>query len=142
METIFRVHVTPERVFVKISDKASYLNCEPIRKFFEEQTKVGLKRFIIDFKECSSMDSTFLGILVGLALRVRADASGGSVILLNLSGRNLETVCNLGIHQVAEVSSAEVNNPEQLNNLIADSSSQGTSSETIYNAHKSFDESE
>ncbi|MDA7822020.1 hypothetical protein N9A58_00365 [Opitutales bacterium] len=83
------------------------------------------------------MDSTFLGILVGVALGIRKSADGGSISLLNLRGRNLETVCNLGIHQIAEVSSEEVRDEIQLETL-ANSSQSHAKSETIYKAHKAL----
>ena len=138
MEINFRVHVTPDRAFVKVSNKASYLNCEPLRKFFEEQTKSGQKRFVIDFKTCTSMDSTFLGILVSVALKIRSNQDGGSMVLLNLTGRNLETLCNLGIHQITEVSPEEINDLEQLESLAQNPSESGVQSETIYKAHKAL----
>ena len=138
MEINYRVHATPDRAFVKVSQKASYLNCEPLRKFFEEQTKLGQKKFIIDFKNCTSMDSTFLGILVGVALKIRADQDGGSMALLNLTGRNLETVCNLGIHQISDVCSEEINDLEKLEELFPGISEQKVGSDTIYNAHKAL----
>jgi anti-anti-sigma regulatory factor len=137
----YRVHVTPDRAFVKISNKASYLNCEPLRKFFEDQDKSGQKRYVIDFKNCSSMDSTFLGILVSVALKIRTNQEGGNMVLLNLTGRNLETVCNLGIHQITEVSSEEITDAQQLEQLaqISSSSSEpSVGSDTIYKAHKAL----
>lgn len=138
MDINYRVHATPDRAFVKVYNKASYLNCDPLRKFFEEQSKSGQKRFVVDFKNCSSMDSTFLGILVSVALKIRSLDNGGSMILLNLRGRNLETVCNLGIHQITEVSSEEVNDLGQLEQLCQNSSGDTVSSETIYKAHKAL----
>ncbi len=134
----YRVHVTPDRAFVKIYDKASYLNCEPLRKFFQEQAKLGQKRYVIDFQNCSSMDSTFLGILVSVALKIRTAQEGGSMILLNLTGRNLETVCNLGIHQITEVSSEEIKDLEQLERLNQTLAKSSVDSETIYKAHKAL----
>ncbi len=138
MEINYRVHVTPDRAFVKVSNKASYLNCEPLRKFFEEQTKSGQKRFIIDFKTCTSMDSTFLGILVSVALKIRSNQDGGSMVLLNLTGRNLETLCNLGIHQITEVSSEKINDLEQLENLAQKPTESSVQSDTVYKAHKAL----
>lgn len=138
MEINYRVHVTPDRAFVKVSNKASYLNCEPLRKFFEEQTKSGQKRFIIDFKTCTSMDSTFLGILVSVALKIRSNQDGGSMVLLNLTGRNLETLCNLGIHQITEVSSEKINDLEQLENLAQNPTESSVQSDTVYKAHKAL----
>lgn len=138
MDIHYRVHVTPDRAFVKVINKASYLNCEPLRKFFEEQSKKGQKRYVIDFKDCTSMDSTFLGILVSVALKIRGFDDEGNISLLNLRGRNLETVCNLGIHQIAEVSSDEVKDEIQLENLALQRSESNTNYDTIYKAHKAL----
>ncbi len=138
MDINYRVHVTPDRAFVKVLNKASYLNCEPLRNFFEEQGKKGQKRYVIDFDDCSSMDSTFLGILVSVALKIRSAADEGSISLLNLRGRNLETVCNLGIHQIANVSSDEIKDEVQLENLAIKSSHSNANSDTIYKAHKAL----
>ena len=138
MDINYRVHVTPDRAFVKVLNKASYLNCEPLRNFFEEQRKKGQKRYVIDFDDCSSMDSTFLGILVSVALKIRSAADEGSISLLNLRGRNLETVCNLGIHQIANVSSDEIKDEVQLENLAIKSSQSNANSDTIYKAHKAL----
>ena len=138
MDINYRVHVTPDRAFVKVLNKASYLNCEPLRNFFEEQSKKGQKRYVIDFDDCSSMDSTFLGILVSVALKIRSAADEGSISLLNLRGRNLETVCNLGIHQIANVSSDEIKDEVQLENLAIKSSQSNANSDTIYKAHKAL----
>ncbi|MEK9772251.1 MAG: STAS domain-containing protein [Opitutae bacterium] len=138
MEINYRVHVTPDRAFVKISNKASYLTCEPLRKFFEEQTKAGQKRYIIDFKDCASMDSTFLGILVSVALQIRSNQNGGSMVLLNLTGRNLETVSNLGIHQITEVSSEEIRDVQQLEELVQNSAQSSVGTNTVYQAHKAL----
>jgi len=68
-ESIYQVCATNEEVFVRIKEKASYLNCAPLRSFLYEMVKEGNKFFVIDFENCSSMDSTFLGILVGLSLK-------------------------------------------------------------------------
>ena len=138
MDINYRVHVTPDRAFVKVLNKASYLNCEPLRFFFAEQGKKGQKRSVIDFEDCSSMDSTFLGILVSVALKIRSAADEGSISLLNLRGRNLETVCNLGIHQIANVSSDEVKDEVQLENLAIKPSQSNANPDTIYKAHKAL----
>ena len=58
---------------------------------------------------------------------------------LNLRGRNLETVQNLGIHKIAEISSEET--PSDLNGLneLKNGQVNGTAcSETIYQAHKTL----
>ncbi len=137
-ESIYQVCATNEEVFVRIKEKASYLNCTPLRSFLYEMVGGGSKTFVIDFQNCSSMDSTFLGILVGLALKLKRMGEGGSLSLLNLVGRNLETVENLGIHKIALVSSAFVSGPNDLENLKNNTDGENASTEVIYNAHKAL----
>ena len=91
-ESIYKVCATNNEVYVQIREKASYLNCAPLRSFLHQMVNEGNRVFVVDFQNCSSMDSTFLGILVGLALQLRKFQDGGSLTLLNLIGRNLETV--------------------------------------------------
>jgi anti-anti-sigma regulatory factor len=137
-ESIYQVCATNEEVFVRIKEKASYLNCAPLRSFLYEMVKEGNKFFVIDFENCSSMDSTFLGILVGLSLKLKREKEGGSLTLLNLVGRNLETVENLGIHKIAIVSSEFISNLNDLENLHAKAEEEKACPEVIYRAHKSL----
>ena len=138
MDTHYKVHITPERAFVKVLNKASYLNCDPLRKFFDDQTKNGQKNFVLDFHSCTSVDSTFLGILVGVALQIRQGKDQGSLVLLNLRGRNLETVCNLGIHQIANVCQDELSCDRELDDISMGTRGDAANAETIYNAHKTL----
>ena len=137
-ESIYKVCATNNEVYVQIREKASYLNCSPLRSFLHEMVNEGNRVFVVDFQNCSGMDSTFLGILVGLALQLRKFRDGGNLTLLNLIGRNLETVENLGIHKIANVSSEIVSNTAELNELNVKSKSDKASPELIYKAHKSL----
>ena len=137
-ESIYQVCATGKEVFVRIREKASYLNCAPLRSFLHEMVEEGNRNFVIDFQNCSSMDSTFLGILVGLSLRLRKLDEKGNLTLLNLIGRNLETVQNLGIHKIAHVSSEFISNPNELKILKVKNVNQQTCPELIYNAHKTL----
>ena len=137
-ESIYQVCATNEEVFVRIKEKASYLNCAPLRSFLYEMHGGGSKTFVIDFQNCSSMDSTFLGILVGLALKLKRDGEGGSLSLLNLIGRNLETVENLGIHKIALVSSEFISGPNDLENLKVKTDEENACPKVIYQAHKTL----
>jgi anti-anti-sigma regulatory factor len=131
----YQVHDTPERCFIRVSDKASYLNCSPVRDFILNRLESGKTNFVVDFDQCKSIDSTFLGILVSLAIKVK---SSGSLTLLNLRDRNLETVRNLGIHKIAIVSTesfVEVDEAIAIDESAADAKA---STRLIYEAHKSL----
>jgi len=138
-ETHYKVHVTPENAFVRVFQKASFLNCAPLRSFFEECLVVGRRNYVVDFQECSSMDSTFLGILVGLAMKLRKFEDDGRLTLINLKDRNLETVRNLGIHKIADVNPDDLSSDErELNDLESNEDRESVGSETICQAHKTL----
>ena len=137
-ETNYRVHDSPKAAVLQVLQKASYTNCEPVRNFFDKKFNAGQRSFIVDFASCTSVDSTFLGILVRLALNLRNSEDQGKLALVNLTGRNLETVKNLGIHRIAEVSSHAVESIKDLESLSVNGQDDVACSETIYEAHKTL----
>ena len=137
-ETHYQVHDSPKVAVLQVLKKASYTNCEPVRKFFDKKFKAGQRSFIVDFANCTSVDSTFLGILVRLALNLRNSEDSGKLALINLTGRNLETVKNLGIHRIAEISSHAVESITELESLSEKKQCETACSKTIYEAHKTL----
>ena len=102
-EPVFQVNAYSEPVVLKISGRVSYLNALPVNDFFNRMAKLDKRNFILDFAKCTSMDSTFLGIIVGAALKVKKKDPPGSFVLCHLGARNLESVRNLGLHRIASV---------------------------------------
>jgi len=102
-QPVYKFHAEGDSVFTKVNGRASYLNCAPLKEFFHAQVAAGRRCFAIDFEGCSSMDSTFLGILVGVALELRKTDPPGSMALLQLGERNLDVVRNLGVHRLMSV---------------------------------------
>jgi anti-sigma B factor antagonist len=131
----YQVHDTPDRCFIRVSDKASYLNCSPVRDFILNRLESGKTSFVVDFEQCKSIDSTFLGILVSLAIKVK---SSGSLTLLNLRDRNLETVRNLGIHKIAIVSTESFGELDETVSIDESGAETKASTRLIYEAHKSL----
>jgi hypothetical protein len=75
---------------------------------------------------------------VRLALNLRNSEDQGKLALVNLTGRNLETVKNLGIHRIAEISSHAVESIKDLESLSVNGQDDVACSETIYEAHKTL----
>lgn len=108
-QPIYRVDPFSDPVIIKICGRASFQNAGPLSTFFQEMLQQGVPRFILDFGECTGMDSTFLGIIAGAALETRkVEGEGGYLALLCLGERNLELVRNLGLHRLARVDSGEL----------------------------------
>ncbi|TVP76062.1 MAG: anti-sigma factor antagonist [Puniceicoccaceae bacterium] len=84
--------------------KANYLNCNSFREFIETVVSGGCSRIFIDFSECRGMDSTFLGILAGTAIELRKLKPTGELVVGNLSERNHELICNLGLQNLLTIS--------------------------------------
>ena len=97
----------------------------------------GHRNYVLDFADCSGLDSTFLGILVGVALAVRSEEEEGSMTLLSLGERNLETVENLGIHRIAHVRpKLEMTDLDQLEAVDSGSDDEAISAREVCEAHK------
>ena len=62
----------------------------------------GFRSFIVDLNSCSVMDSTFMGTLAGIALRLREFGNGGLVVR-NANQRNADLLANLGLNNLFEI---------------------------------------
>ena len=103
----FLVDAYSEPVLVRIEGRASFQNCACLRDFFTEMRRKGKSRFVLDFLHCSSMDSTFLGVLAGAALDLRKLQPPGSMVLARVGTRNLELFRNLGLHRLLMIDAGD-----------------------------------
>jgi len=99
----FLVDAYADPVVVRIEGRASFANSGSLKDFVTEMIRQGKTRFVIDFAACSSMDSTFLGVLAGAALELRRQTPPGTLTLARVGERNLELIRNLGLHRLAIV---------------------------------------
>jgi anti-anti-sigma factor len=88
--------------FVKVVGRGSFQNSGCFKSFYEELLKDGVKRFVVDLEACTYLDSTFLGILLGLGRQVK-NAGSGLLHILNASPRNLELLRNLGLDRLIQI---------------------------------------
>ncbi len=78
----------------------SYTLCD----FITNQFGHGGRNFAIDLKECTGMDSTFMGGLVGL--NEKAKTAGGWICLLNVSEVNRKLLEMIGVWGIVPVKEA------------------------------------
>jgi len=100
------VWVGDQIVCVRISGRASF-NCSvDFRTLLTTLWQQGHNRFVLDLTNCQLMDSTFLGVLAGLALRFSQEPNGfgpAVIELLNPSPRIFDLLENLGVSQFFKV---------------------------------------
>ena len=107
VQPAFLVDAYSDPAIVKVNGRVNFANSGPLRDFFDQVISSGRERFVIDFRNCSGMDSTFLGILAGVALELRKKAPPGRVLLCRLGERNYELIRNLGLHRIMDVDTGE-----------------------------------
>jgi anti-anti-sigma factor len=93
------VGTAQKTVWVRVEGKGSFLNSTGLKEFAREMTNRGFREFVVDLRACPVMDSTFMGTLAGIALRLR-ELGQGQLRVVNLNERNRDLLANLGLDQL------------------------------------------
>jgi anti-sigma B factor antagonist len=88
--------------FIKVVGRGSFQNSGCLKAFYQQLLKEGVSRFVVDLEACTYLDSTFLGILLGLGLKLK-EAGNGLLHILNANPRNLELLKNLGLDRLINI---------------------------------------
>ena len=118
----FLVDAYADPVVVRIEGRASFANSGVLKHFFDVMLRQGRHRFILDFDHCASMDSTFLGVVAGVALELRRQGPPARLVLARVHDRNLELIHNLGLHRLAIVDSGGAPAPATAGSLPIEAS--------------------
>ena len=100
---VMSVAVVHPTAFVKIPGRANFATSIDFKTLVTELRQRGIRHFVLDLHECVTMDSTFLGVLAGLALRnaegVETSNDGEKLLLelLNPNARVADLLDNLGV---------------------------------------------
>lgn len=86
-------------VWVRVEGKGSFLNSSGLKEFAREMINRGHREFVIDLANCPVMDSTFMGTMAGIALRLR-EIGQGTLRVIHLNDRNGDLLSNLGLDQL------------------------------------------
>jgi anti-anti-sigma factor len=123
-------------VCVRVEGKGSFLNSTGLKEFAKEMINRGFREFAVDLKGCPVMDSTFMGTLAGIALRVR-ELGQGTLRVTNLNERNHDLLANLGLDQLfcIEARDGAVPNAAQVP-LVAAAPDKVTQAQTMLEAHE------
>jgi anti-sigma B factor antagonist len=100
---VYVVCVDHDPVVVKIHGKANYLNCAHVSDFFDSMIERGTYSFTVDFSACLGMDSTFLGLLAGVATKAMRRVPPGRLNFANMSSQNKQLIRGLGLHHLPTV---------------------------------------
>jgi anti-anti-sigma regulatory factor len=100
---------------VKIIGRANFSSSIDFKTLVEELREKGCAFFVLDLSECVLMDSTFLGVLAGLGLKMGGgpkDGNGAAIELLNPNVRITELLENLGVLHLFRLTQGPLRTPE------------------------------
>lgn len=134
------------KALIRVENRGSYKISTALKQFGEAALKAGCHVFVLDMAACIGMDSTFMGVLAGLAFRARKQPDG-VVILINLSARTRGLLATLGLDEVVQPHMAG-STPEVLAALLGGGAelteagkaevSRTTATETAVEAHENL----
>lgn len=135
---IFQVSGFTDPVAIRVTGKANYLNCGSLRDFIDAMLLKGYKRFALDLKNCTGMDSTFMGILAGLAIKLNEQSPSGTVLLCNLNEHNDQLIHNLGLNKLLTLDSELCKNCEPDQPFTQLDNSEISDAEKMLEAHENL----
>lgn len=107
-KSVYLVDTSTDPVVVRVVGRASFQNSNCVRDFIFEMIGRDRRRFVFDFQQCLSMDSTFLGVLAGIALELRKRPPDGSLVVSRVGPRNFELIRSLGLHRLLTIDCGEL----------------------------------
>ena len=102
VQSSIQVGVNGPAVWVKVEGKGSFLNSGNLKEFAQEMVNRGYREFIIDLQNCAMMDSTFMGTMAGVALRLK-ELGHGHLHVVHCGTRSHELLTGLGLDQIFEI---------------------------------------
>ncbi|MFQ5654375.1 MAG: STAS domain-containing protein [Planctomycetota bacterium] len=88
-------------VYCRVVGIGNMNNCAPFQSFSERMQAQGYREYVLDFSHCEGLDSTFLGILLGMALN--DDEERSHVVVVNATDGVSRVLAEVGIDRLVEV---------------------------------------
>jgi anti-anti-sigma factor len=107
MECIQYATLPDDIVVIRVAGRANYQNSLALREVFEKtSTDKQSPQFIFDLEHCSSMDSTFMGVVASIGLHQRR-LRGSKASMLNVNPHVRELLDLLGLKFLLEIRDLE-----------------------------------
>jgi anti-sigma B factor antagonist len=111
VESSIQVGVNGPVIWVKVEGKGNFLNSGNLKEFAREMLDRGYREFVIDLANCAMMDSTFMGTMASVALRLK-ELGRGHLHVVHCGNRSQELLSGLGLDQIFEIHGDGARAPE------------------------------
>ena len=102
MQSSIQVGVNGKAVWVKVEGKGNFLNSGNLKEFTREMITRGYREFVMDLENCAMMDSTFMGTMAGVALRLK-EFGHGHLHVVHCGQRSRDLLTGLGLDQIFNI---------------------------------------
>jgi anti-sigma B factor antagonist len=102
VDSSIQVGVTGPAVWVKVEGRGSFLNSGNLKEFAREMLDRGYREFVVDLADCAMMDSTFMGTMASVALRLK-ELGHGHLHIIHCGNRSQELLSGLGLDQIFDI---------------------------------------
>lgn len=99
------VSVVDQVAYVKLTGRANFASSVNFKMLINELNQRGFMTFVLELCECVTMDSTFLGVLAGIVLKLKDGQQPDSRVSLQLHNPNervTDLLDNLGVSHLFE----------------------------------------
>src|SRR5215472_5823337 len=111
VDSSIQVGVSGPTVWVKVEGKGSFLNSGNLKEFSREMLDRGYREFVVDLADCAMMDSTFMGTMASVALRLK-ELGHGHLHIVHCGNRSQQLLSGLGLDQIFDIYSDGAGAPE------------------------------
>lgn len=133
-------------VWIKVEGRGNFQNSAGLKEFVKQMIHRGYRDFVVDLRDCEQMDSTFMGTLAGVALRLR-ELGQGNLRAINVNDRNTDLLSSLGLDQLFTVQSLadggeELPQAARLKETSSVRPADTTQKQTVLEAHEALVEAD
>lgn len=128
---------------IRVKGRGSFKTSPPMKQFITQSIETfKADEFLLDLRDCTGMDSTFMGIIAGVSCSIKKNKCI-SFKIINLSEKNKKLLTTLGVDRVVEFSELPNEASEaslQQNTITLNPShiSKQNYAETTLNAHQTL----
>ena len=136
----FLVARSKSALYVLVQGLGSMHTAPTLEAFAEAEIEAGARQLVLDLRECTGVDSTFMGLLLTLANKLRAleNGSPGGCVLINVDDHALKQLSSVGVDAFVSIKPGETELPEnlRLTELAVTEASERDRMKLMVRAHK------
>ena len=136
----FQIAVSGKAVYVRVHGLGSMHTAPTLEGFAKRVIKGGARQFVFDFAQCTGVDSTFMGMLLGLSKRITKpeDGKARGCVLINVDEHAGKQLSSVGVDAFVSIKPGETELPRalKLTNLEVVEASNEERMKLMVRAHK------